>query len=93
MVLKIIFFKLWLVTFCVLGVSTELSVNNTKKYHEVMHNLNNLSQTFLHAYKDADITPNCKTAMTHYKNAFGNQEEWAIKSKLYLIATIFFPET
>ncbi|XP_065155200.1 nose resistant to fluoxetine protein 6-like [Atheta coriaria] len=79
MVLNNFFVKLLLVAFCVLGVSAELSVNDTREYHEVMQSLNNFSQTFLHSYKDADISPNCKTAMTNYGKGFFNQEEWALK--------------
>lgn len=73
--------KLLMWTVCVLSVSAERGDNNTKKYSEIIKSLSNFPETFLLGYKDADISPNCKTAIKLYVNALANYEGWAIQSK------------
>ncbi|XP_065173913.1 nose resistant to fluoxetine protein 6-like [Atheta coriaria] len=79
MILRELILNISIVLLCVLSVSSEITMNNTKTYIEVINSLSNYPETFLGGFKDADISLNCKKALRYYKTGLVNQEEWAIQ--------------
>lgn len=55
--------------------------NETLRQTEILLSLANFPQTFLSAFGNADISPECRNAMILYAQGIEKFDGWALKSK------------